>query len=133
VKLSRVRPKLFVHLAGRVPHNTAHSATPAGVYGGNCVVLFVYQQNGEAVRSFDCHEMSGSVFQQSIGIAQDASPATRRDADIRMDLVQGGNLAVLCEIGRMARAETMHQPRELIKRTGTVNVLRISVKHYAGF
>ena len=62
------------------------------MYGGHRAMLFVHQQDGNAVRGLDGHHMSGRVFEQGIAIAQQARAAARRHADIGVDLMQSSEL-----------------------------------------
>jgi hypothetical protein len=96
------------------------------MHGGHRAMLFIHQQDGDAIRGLDGHQMSGRVFEQRIAIAQQARPAARRYADIGMDLMQGGSLGSRkC----VARAEAVLQPRQFFQRTDAVDILRIFVKH----
>ena len=99
------------------------------MYGGHRAMLFVHQQDRDAVRRLNGHQMSRGVFEERIAISQQARPAARRNADIGMDLMHG------CGSWwrRVARAESMLQPPQFLQRTDAVDVLGIFVKHYAGF
>jgi hypothetical protein len=96
-------------------------------------MLFIHQQDGDAIGGFDGYQMSGHAFEQRIAIAQQARSAARRHADIGMDLMQSSEPRVVSQIRCMTRAEAMLQPGEPFERTRAVDILGIPVKHYAGF
>ena len=68
------------------------------MHRGYRLVLFIDQQNGQAVRGPDSHEVSGRVLEQGIALAQHSRPAARGLADIGMDLAERGEFGMAGEL-----------------------------------
>ena len=127
------RAEFRLHRAQRLLYDTAHGPAPTRMHRRHRAMLLVHQQDGNAIGGLHRHQVPGRVFEQPIPIAQQACAATRRHADIGMDLMQRGQLRIAGQLRCMACAEAMLQPRKPFERTRAIDILGILVEHYAGF
>jgi len=131
VQAAGARAEFFLHHAHRGGRDAAHGTAPSGMHGGHGAVLFIDQEDGDAVRRLDGQEISGCVVEQGVAITEEAGAAARRHADGGVDLVQGGE--AVRRAGRVAGAESVVQPGKTFQGPGAIDVAGVFVEHYAGF
>ena len=116
------RAEFIAHFRQGSLHNSARRPAPAGVYGGYRAMLFIHQQNGQAVRRLHCRQMSGFVLQHGVALPQHSRSSMCCYALIGMYLTHGDESGVSGEIGRVPRPEPVLQPHEAVERTRTVKL-----------
>jgi hypothetical protein len=129
VQVRGIGGEFRAHTIDGVRDDGLDGAAPTGVDGGYGVMLFVHEENREAVGSFDGDEVSGGVFEERVGIAQDAGAAVRAEANGGMDLMDCGELGVVSDSGSVAGAEAVFEPGKGIEGAGAIDVLRVLVEH----
>ena len=102
---------------------------PAGVNGGDRTMHGIHHQQGDAIGGLDRNEHPWRVLQKRVAVAQTPGPATAGNYDIRVNLMQRGEVAATAETVRPACTETVHQPVESLERSNPVNILRVLVEH----
>src|ERR1051326_707858 len=103
------------------------------MYSRNRTKTLVHQQDGNAVGGLDRDHRTRSMLNKRVASAEFARSAAGEDAIRRVNLLQGGKVAVQRGNVNASRAEAVDQPRKRVELSHPVDMPRIFVEHYAGF
>jgi hypothetical protein len=122
-----------LHVLDSPSGNPLRGPTPAGVDGSYSAMARIDDENRDAVGGLNGDEPSWGVLDEGIAVAERTRPAAGFDHNVRMDLMECGQVSTTAETVRPAGTKTMHQPIEGFQRLDAIDVLRIFVEHYTGF
>jgi hypothetical protein len=93
---------------------------------GHRAPTLIHQQDRDAIGGLDRDRVTGSVFDDGVGLTQDARASFGCDARRGVDLFDGGERVRQAAV---TRTEAVDQPREGIELAGPVEVIRVEVEH----
>jgi len=129
VQILRAAQEFFAHFLDSARRDVPYRAAPTGVHRRHRAMRGIDDEDRDAVSSLHRDEHSRCVFDEGITFAQAARTAACVNDDIRMHLVQRGEVSTTTETVRPARAEAEDQPIERIERAHSVNILGVFVEH----
>ena len=129
VQIFCVGAEALAHSSYGIRGDACRRATPSGVDRGHGTPAFIHQQHRNAVCGFDGYYAARLVFDQGVTFSEQPGAAfgnhARRGVDLsqRGELREGGG-----NIGK-TRAEAVHQPRQRVEFSDSVDIFGIPIEH----
>src|SRR5579884_2207547 len=128
VHIGGMRAETFAHGGQSRSRDARGRPAPPRVDGGDGAPAGIDQEQRHAIGRLHGDDCAGRIFEQGVTLPEDAAPASGGDAGSRVNLLQRGEMSKLRRNIRVARTETVHQPRETVQRGGAVDVLRVAIE-----
>jgi hypothetical protein len=105
-------------------------AAPSRMDGSDRTIRFIDEQQRDAIGSLDGDYRPRDVFEQGVALAENSGAPFGRHAIGGMNLLQGGETLENRGDIRVARAETVYEPREGLEFGYAIDGIRVEVKRH---
>jgi hypothetical protein len=129
----RAAGKPDLHRFNGMDRDLLRGATPTGMDRSHDSLARIDKENWNTIRSLDGNQPPWRILHQRVPLTEATGATSGIHNDGRVDLMKRGQIATTTKIFRPPSAEAVHQPVECLKRPNPIDLLRVLVKHYAGF